>query len=104
MIRACWRAARWSLAGSVGAAAIATLAYNVHLSFATASFCFLLLLVLLSLSGDFVAALVVSLLAVGCLDYFFTQPLFTFEVASPFDLLGLLSFLATGLIITRLVT
>jgi two-component system sensor histidine kinase KdpD len=44
------------------------------------------------------------LLAVGCLDYFFTEPLLSFEVMSPFDSLGLVSFLITGLVITRLVT
>jgi len=41
---------------------------------------------------------------VGCLDYFFTEPLLSFEVMSPFDTLGLVSFLITGLIITRLVS
>jgi two-component system sensor histidine kinase KdpD len=99
-----WRATKWCIAGSAGVAVITVAAFRLNLSFATASFCFLLLLVLQSLSGHFVSSALVSFLAVGCLDYFFTPPLFTFEVASPFDLLGLVSFLGTGLIITRLVT
>jgi len=45
---------------------------------------------------------IVSILAVGCLDYFFVEPLFTFQVQSPVDTLGLVSFLVTGLIINAI--
>jgi two-component system sensor histidine kinase KdpD len=47
---------------------------------------------------------VVSLVAVLCLDFFFTLPLFSFEVTNPLDILALISFLTTGLVITRLTT
>jgi two-component system sensor histidine kinase KdpD len=99
-----WKSSKWCAAGAAGIAAITFLAFQLHLSFATASFCFLLFLVLLCLSGDFLASVIVSFLAVASLDYFFTPPLFTFEVESPFDLFGLASFLVTGIVITRLVT
>ncbi|MDP8990626.1 MAG: ATP-binding protein [Acidobacteriota bacterium] len=90
--------------GLLGAAATTFLAYRLRLGFGVASFCYLLLLVLQSLSGDFLSSALVSLTAVGCLDFFFTDPILSFEVMSPFDTLGLISFLITGLIITRLVT
>ena len=93
-----WRAAKWSVVGTLGVAVLTFLAFRLHMSFSTASFCFLLFLVLQSLSGDPAASVVVSFLAVGCLDYFFTEPLFSFEVASPFDLLALVSFLSTALV------
>ncbi|MBZ5612046.1 MAG: DUF4118 domain-containing protein [Acidobacteriia bacterium] len=99
-----WRTAKLCGLGSLGVALITLVGFRLHLSFATASFSCLLLLVLLSLSGDFASSAVVSCLAVGCLDYFFVDPLFTFRVASPLDTLGLVSFLLTGLVITRLVT
>jgi len=70
----------------------------------SASFCYLLLLVVQSLSGEFVSSAIVAILAVGCLDYFFVVPLFSFQIASPVETLGLASFLVTGLVITRLVT
>jgi len=98
-----WRSVKWSVFGTLGVALLTSLAFRLHLSIATASFCFLLLLVLQSLSGDTTASVIVSFLAVGCLDYFFTQPVFSFDVASPFDLLPLVSFLVTGLVITQLV-
>ena len=103
-IHVLWRSVSWCAAGAAGVAALTAVAFHFHLSFSVASFCFLLLLVLESLSGDFVASVLISVLAVGCLDYFFTEPLFSFEVASRFDLFGLVSFLVTGLVITRLVT
>jgi two-component system, OmpR family, sensor histidine kinase KdpD len=98
------RAALWSAAGSLGVAVLTLVCFRLHLSFATSSFCFLLLLVGLSLAGDFVSSIVVSVLAVGCLDYFFIDPLYSFQVESPLYVVGLSTFLITGLVITRLVT
>jgi two-component system sensor histidine kinase KdpD len=42
--------------------------------------------------------------AVLCLDFFFTPPVFSLEVTDPLDILALISFLTTGLVITRLNT
>src|ERR1700692_981510 len=92
-----WRTSTWCFLGSLGVALLTLLCFRLNLSFATASFCYLLLLVIFFLSGNFVSSIVISFLAVGCLDYFFTDPRFSFEVSSPFDLLGLASFLVTGL-------
>jgi two-component system sensor histidine kinase KdpD len=90
--------------GTLAVALLTFVAFRLHVGFGVASFCYLLLLVSQSLAGDFFSSALVSFLAVGCLDYFFTEPLLSFEVMSPFDTLGLVSFLITGLIITRLVT
>src|SRR5271156_5183390 len=98
------RSLRWSAFGTLAVVLFTLLAFRLHLSFATASFCSLLLLVVQSLSGDFASSAVVSLLAVGCLDYFFLDPLFSFQIYSPLDTLGLAAFLITGLVITKLVT
>ena len=99
-----WRSAAFCALGMLGVALFTFLAFRLHLGFGVASFCYLLLLVSQSLSGDFFSSALVSLLAVGCLDYFFTEPILSFEVMSPFDMVGLVTFLITGLIITRLVT
>jgi two-component system sensor histidine kinase KdpD len=99
-----WNAAKWSFSGGVAVAAVTGLGVWLHISLSTASFCLLLLLVLQSLSGSFEASVVTAILAVACLDYFFTEPVGSFDVASPFDLVGLICFLATGLVITRLVS
>jgi two-component system sensor histidine kinase KdpD len=98
------RAAAWCVIGSLSVALVTFAGSRLHLDFVSASFCYLLLLVLQSLPGEIVSSVVVAFLSVGCLDYFFVPPVGSFQVESPLDLLGLLSFLATGVIIVRLVT
>lgn len=65
---------------------------------------YLLIIVLQSLTGDFVSAAVVAGLAAACLDYFFTEPLFAFRMTRPSDMFALGSFLVTALVITQLVS
>src|SRR5215471_13766783 len=65
---------------------------------------YLLSVTVISLTGDFAAAAIASLAAVGCLDYFFTQPLYSFRVENPADVTALFTSLATALVITRLAT
>ncbi len=93
-----------ALLGTVAVAALTAGCYWLHLDFATVSPLYLLAVVLQSLSGSFVTSAFVSVLAVGCLDYFFTTPLFTFYVAGPLNVVALVSFLMTSLVITKLVT
>ncbi len=98
------RTGRWCLLGCVGLSALTLAAFQLHWSPATASFCYLVLVVSHSLAGDFAASAVLCLLTVGCLDYFFIPPALSLEIANPLDGLALISFLLTALIITRLVT
>jgi len=76
----------------------------LHLDLATASPLYLLVVVSQSLTGDFVSSAVVSVLAVGFLDYFFVKPLFSFAVTGPLNVVALISFLVTSLVITKLVS
>jgi len=99
-----WSAAKWGVAGVAALAAVTACGVWFHLSLSTMSFCLLLVLVLQSLFGYAKATALVAILAVGCLDYFFTEPLYSFDVASQFDVLGLICFLVVGLVITRLTT
>lgn len=98
-----WRFAKWSGLGSLALCLTTALGFRLDIGFAGASLCYLLLVVLLSLSGDFAAAAVISLLTVACLDYFFAAPIFSFRIASPVNVLALVCLLATALVITRLV-
>jgi PAS domain S-box-containing protein len=84
--------------------ALATWAcFLLGLGSATAACVYLVIIVLLSLMDNFVTALIFPVIAVGCLDFFFIEPLFAFEVANPQDLTTLSAFLITSFVITSLV-
>jgi two-component system sensor histidine kinase KdpD len=90
--------------GVIAVAVLTAGCYWLHLDFAIASPLYLLAVVLQSLSGSFAWSAVVSVLAVGCLDYFFVTPVFSFAVTGPLNVVALVSFLMTSLVITKLVT
>lgn len=90
--------------GAVAVAAVTAVCLLTHFDFAAAIPAFLLLVVLHSLAGDFRSSAVVSVVAATFLNYFFIEPLFSFRISNGEDVLSLLVFLATALIITKLVT
>jgi two-component system sensor histidine kinase KdpD len=68
----------------------------------TMSFLYLLLVVSTAALFGFWPASVTSLVAVTCLDYYFTPPVLTFRIANPQDYVALGSFEITALVISRL--
>jgi K+-sensing histidine kinase KdpD len=63
---------------------------------ATTACVYLIVIVVLSLADSFLIAVLFSLIAAGCLDFFFTEPVFTFVVAKVEDLSALTAFLITS--------
>jgi two-component system, OmpR family, sensor histidine kinase KdpD len=98
------RSLQWCALGTLGVGIITWAGFGLQFNFAAASLCYLLLIVLQSLTGDFAACCFVSLVALGSLDYFFTSPILSFRVSHPINILALSSFLVTALVITRLVS
>lgn len=78
--------------GIIALAALTYLCLRLQLSISTAGFLYLIVIVVLSLTGDLVSSIVTSLLAAMCLSYFFAPPLFS------------VAFLTTSLLISRLVS
>jgi len=96
---------RRALLGAIAVALLTAASFRLlRLDLATASPLYLLAVVSQSLTGDFVSSAVVSVLAVGCLDFFFVKPLFSFAVSGSLNVVALMSFLVTSLVITRLVS
>jgi len=85
-------------------ALIAVLCFRLQLSFPTPTLLCLVVLVVVSLRGSFLSSAVVSIVASGFLDYYFVPPLFSFNVGDPQDIVAVVAFLATSLVITRLVS
>jgi two-component system, OmpR family, sensor histidine kinase KdpD len=90
--------------GGIGAALLTLVCYRAHLDFASAIPLFMLLVVLQSLTGDFRSAVVISVFSAGCLDFFFTEPLFSLYMRNPLNGLTLMAFLFTAFVITILVS
>lgn len=89
----------------IACACIALLTYCgfvLQVNLTTISCLFLLAVVAMALFCGFWQASVTSLLAVACLDYFFTAPLFHFEITDSQDWVALGTFEATALVISRL--
>jgi PAS domain S-box-containing protein len=64
---------------------------------------FLILIVLLSLTGSFFGASALSFLAVGYFAYFFAPPIFNLRVGYLEDIITVIAFLSTSLLVTSLV-
>ena len=98
-IRQTAREAGW---GAAAAAAITALGLPLHLDFPIVGCLFLLVVVIQSAFSTFAASAIVSVVTIASLDYFFVPPVFTLRISRPLDGVALLSFLVTGLVITRL--
>ena len=96
--------ARQTALGLLGIAAVTLICFPLHVNFAIPAFLYLLTVVLLSPAGGFTSSALVSLVAVLCLDYFFTPPILQLDIASPIDGVTLAAYLVTSLTITRLAT
>jgi two-component system, OmpR family, sensor histidine kinase KdpD len=88
--------------GAIAVIAITAVCYALHADFPIVGCLYLLVVVVQSVRGIFLASAVVSVFAVLCLDYFFVPPIFTLQIDRPLDALALVTFLTTALVITRL--
>ncbi len=99
-----WDSVMRTFYGGVAVALGTALCFRLHLGVSGAIPVFLLIVVLQSLTGDFPSAALISILSALSLDYFFASPLFALRMTNPSEVLALLSFAITALVITRLVT
>jgi two-component system, LuxR family, sensor kinase FixL len=92
------------LSGGVICLVLSTwLCFQFDVGLTVAAFVYLMGILLLSLMNSLFCSAVFSVLAVGCLDFFFTSPLLSFRVAREQDVAGLIAFLATSVVVTSLV-
>ena len=103
-IHTVWRSTRPGLLGAIGLALVTFICFRFQVGLAAAALLYLMVVVLLSLEGNFVSSAVVSVLAVGCLDYFFTTPFFNLGMNDLRSYVAIIVFLTISLIITRLVS
>ena len=91
------------IAGVFAAIALVTVAgRRVPVNATTAGLVYLLAVLLFATFGTLAEAVVASVAAAICLNYFFLPPLFRFTIASPQDWVALFVFLATAAIVSKL--
>jgi two-component system sensor histidine kinase KdpD len=90
------------LATSAVIGGITVVAFESHAKAFVAGFLYLFPLMLIAFRWGIVEASVGSVAAVGCLDYFFTQPLLHFYMSDPQDWIALSCFEAVVLVTSRL--
>ena len=96
-------AAAQFLLGIAGVALITFVCFKIGFGVGRTSFAYLILVALVSLLGSFSVSVVLSIIAVACLNYFFVPPLFEFRVDDPDDIVRLAVFFATSLVVTALI-
>ena len=98
------RSAPQSFLAIIALAGLTFVCFSLQLNISTVGFLYLLVIVLLSLAGDYVASVVTSVVAAVCLAYFFAPPIFSIRVDDPLNIVAIIAFLTTSLVISRLVS
>ena len=92
------------LLGMTGLALITLVCFWLSFHITRTAFAYLILIALVSLLGSFSASLILSIVAVACLNYFFVPPLFNYRIDDPEDVVRIAAFLTTSLVVTALTT
>jgi formate hydrogenlyase transcriptional activator len=99
-----WHTAAQCLLASIAIALLTLVCFQLQFNLAATAFLYLIIVVLLSLKGSLLSSTAVSLIAVGCLAYYFAPPIFSFRVNDPFNLFVIITFFLTSTVITTLVS
>jgi PAS domain S-box-containing protein len=89
--------------GAVGIGLVTWTCFHFGVNVTTAVLAYLTVVVAASLADSLVSSVILSVAAVGCLNYFFLEPVLSMRVASAQDVLVLVVFLFTSWVITGLV-
>ena len=98
-----WYSAAELLLGVAALAFLTWICFWLRLDIGTTVPIYMIVVVLLSLRGRVVPAVTLSIIAALCLDYFFTPPLFSFQIFSPEDIVTVVVFAVASFLIAGLV-
>jgi len=98
-----WRSVGRFLLGCAVLALLTGVALWLDFSLATSALLYLIVIVLLSMTGDIAPAIALAIIAAACLNYFFTLPRFSFQIDAPEDVVALTAFVFTAFVVANLV-
>ena len=84
--------------GSIALAAVTLTCVYFQAHFAAAAFAYLLVVLLFSLMGSFIASSALCIVAIAALAYYFAPPAFSFRKEFPRDVAGVGSFLIVSVV------
>jgi PAS domain S-box-containing protein len=90
------------LLGIAGIALISFVCFRIDFGVDRTGFAFVILIALVSVLGSFTASVALSIVGAGCLNFFFTAPLFEFRLDAEDDITRVVAFLVTSLIVSGL--
>ena len=96
-----WRSVGQCLVGCIGVALVTFVCFRLEVRAGIAAILYLAVVVLLSGTDAFVPSVIVSFVAVVCLDYFFIPPIFSLRLGNPLDYVALVALLGTAWLITH---
>jgi signal transduction histidine kinase len=103
ILRQFWRPAAECLVASLALASLTVICYQLHVNIATAVLLFVIVVVILSRFGSFVSSVFAAIIAALCLAHI-APPAFSFAVDDPLDVVAIIAFLVTSLVIAGLVS
>src|ERR1700733_11767975 len=86
------RSAVWILLGCVVLALLSGFGVWFDLDLASISMLYVIVVVLLSMQGNIAPAIILALIASATLNYFFTEPRFSWEIERPEDVISIVVF------------
>jgi signal transduction histidine kinase len=98
-----WHETAYFLVGLLGLAGVTGLYFWLGFPLVSAAFTYLILIVLLSLVSSLPCLFILSIIAVGFLNYFFSPPIFSFRIDYEQDVVVISVFFITTLITSGLV-
>ena len=90
--------------GCAGLALMTLVCFQLNVRGAVAGLLYMTVIVLVSLRRRLIPAVLVSVVAVICLDYFFVDPIFRLRLAESLDVAALVAYLTTAIVITGLLS
>ena len=98
-----WNSAAQFFLGSIVLALVTLVFFRLGVDLASTAFAYLIVIVLFSLMGSFIASALLAIVAVAGLAYFFAPPIFSLRINNSEHILVVVAFLLTSLIVTRLI-
>jgi PAS domain S-box-containing protein len=92
------------LLGTAGIALLTAVCFWIDFGVARTGFAYVILIALVSLLGSFGASVALSIVGAACLNFFFAAPLFEFRIDAADDIMRVVAFLVTSLVVSGLTT